>query len=172
MLTNIGRWTKKIARSLLRHLRKQKPVDPSEVANWYRRSGMNIGARTLIYPDVVFGRGGADPIIIGEDCVLTGCTILGHDASTNSKLGISKSPCVPTYIGNRCFIGVQSIILMGCYIGDDCIVGAGAVVTKNVPSGNIVAGNPAKIIGRVDELVNKRRELAHANPEYFRELPK
>ena len=34
----------------------------------------------------------------------------------------------------------------GCYIGDSVIVGSGAVVTKDVPSGCIVAGNPARII--------------------------
>lgn len=167
---NIIRRTKTILGPFLPYLWKRKPVDPLEVAEWYRRRGVDIGARTLIYPNVVLGRGGADPITIGEDCVLTGCAILGHDASTNSKLGILKSPRIPTYIGNRYFIGVQSIILMGCYIGDDCIVGAGAVVTKDVPSGNIVVGNPARIIGRVEDLVNKRRKLAHTYPEYFPEV--
>ena len=51
-----------------------------------------------------------------------------------------------TYVGKYCFIGAQAIVMPGVRVGDHCIVGSGAVVTKDVPSGLIVAGNPAKII--------------------------
>ena len=51
-----------------------------------------------------------------------------------------------TYVGANCFIGAQAIIMPGVRLGDECIVGSGAVVTKDVPSGSVVAGNPAKII--------------------------
>lgn len=51
-----------------------------------------------------------------------------------------------TYIGKRCFIGSNAIIMAGVTIGDEVIVGSGAVVTKNVPSHTIVAGNPARVI--------------------------
>lgn len=51
-----------------------------------------------------------------------------------------------TYIGRSCFIGARSIILPGVRIGDGCIVGAGSVVTKDVPSHSVVAGNPARVI--------------------------
>lgn len=51
-----------------------------------------------------------------------------------------------TYIGECCFIGGRSIILPGVKIGDQCIVGAGSVVTKDVPSHCVVAGNPATVI--------------------------
>ncbi len=53
-----------------------------------------------------------------------------------------------TRIGRNCFIGGRSLILPGVEIGDGCIVGAGAVVTKSVPPGCIVAGNPAQILKR------------------------
>ncbi|GGE01160.1 hypothetical protein GCM10011390_20020 [Aureimonas endophytica] len=51
-----------------------------------------------------------------------------------------------TRIGRNCFIGARSIIMPGITIGDECIVGSGAVVTKDVPSRSIVAGNPATVI--------------------------
>lgn len=51
-----------------------------------------------------------------------------------------------TRIGKNCFIGGSSLILPGIEIGDGCVVGAGSVVTKSVPSGCVVAGNPAKIL--------------------------
>lgn len=51
-----------------------------------------------------------------------------------------------TYIGRNCFIGAHAIVMAGVTIGDGCIVGSGSVVTKDVPPGCIVGGNPARII--------------------------
>lgn len=51
-----------------------------------------------------------------------------------------------TYIGKNCVIGINSIIMPGVHIGDEVVVGAGAVVTKDVPSNCIVAGNPAIVL--------------------------
>lgn len=53
----------------------------------------------------------------------------------------------PLKIGSDCFIGAGSILMPGIEIGDRVIVAAGAVVTKSVPDGSIVAGVPARIIG-------------------------
>ena len=57
-----------------------------------------------------------------------------------------------TYVGRNCFIGGKSLVLPGVRIGDNCVVGAGSVVTKDVPSNCIVAGNPARIIRREIEV--------------------
>jgi acetyltransferase-like isoleucine patch superfamily enzyme len=64
--------------------------------------------------------------------------ILTHDMTRRMYLD--------TRIGKHCFIGGRSLILPGVEIGDHCIVGAGSVVTKSVPPGCIVAGNPARIL--------------------------
>ena len=53
-------------------------------------------------------------------------------------------------------IGTYSVILPNVKIGPNAIVAAGSVVTKNVPEGVIVGGNPAKIIGSFDEYANRR----------------
>jgi acetyltransferase-like isoleucine patch superfamily enzyme len=92
---------------------------------------ISVGARL----DKTFAKG----IHIGEDSyVASGAIIFSHDFSRNIH--------THTYVGKKCFIGANAIIMPGVLIGDQVIVGAGAIVTKNAPSNSIVAGNPAKII--------------------------
>ncbi|GHB20306.1 maltose O-acetyltransferase [Pseudovibrio japonicus] len=53
----------------------------------------------------------------------------------------------PVTIGKRVWIGGAAILMPGVTVGDDAIVGAGSVVTKDVPAGATVVGNPARITG-------------------------
>lgn len=73
-----------------------------------------------------------------ETYVASGAIVFAHDFSRNLHQN--------TYIGKRCFIGANAIIMCGITIGDNVVVGSGAIVTKDVPSNVIVAGNPARII--------------------------
>jgi exopolysaccharide acyltransferase PssR len=78
-------------------------------------------------------------INIGEETYLaSGVIVFSHDYSRSLK--------TDTYIGKRCFIGANAIIMAGIKIGDEVIVGSGSIVTKDVASNSIVVGNPAKII--------------------------
>ena len=91
--------------------------------------------------DKLYPRGihiGANTLVAG------GVTILSHDHC--KRVGNNQPFLIDTFIGKNCFIAVGAIILPGVKIGDEVIVGAGAVVTKDVPSNTVVAGNPAKII--------------------------
>lgn len=85
--------------------------------------------------------------------VAFGAVILTHDFPNN------QSYC-NTVIGKKCFIGCNAIILPGIEIGDEVVVAAGSVVTKNIESHSLVAGNPAKIIKKIDtknygQIINK-----------------
>lgn len=67
-----------------------------------------------------------------EACILT------HDRTRGIYLH--------TWIGKHCFIGARAIVLPGVTIGDGSIIAAGAVVTRDVCAGSMVAGNPARVI--------------------------
>ncbi len=56
--------------------------------------------------------------------------------------------CIPTLVKKRASIGSNATILCGVTIGENALVGAGAVVTRDVPPNTVVAGNPAKMIGK------------------------
>lgn len=109
----------------------------------------------------------ADKISVGENTIISGgVSILVHDYSVATAIRTIapvKKGALPHFlrevkIGNNCFIGMRSIILPGTTIGDDTIVGAGSVVKGNIPSGVIVAGNPAKIIKTTEEYARHHLE--------------
>jgi acetyltransferase-like isoleucine patch superfamily enzyme len=95
---------------------------------------------------------GSEPwlITIGNNVTITsGVKILTHDGATwlmRDEKGRRYS-YKKTKIGNNVFIGVNAIIMPGVIISDEVIVAAGSVVTKSIPQGSIVGGNPAKVIG-------------------------
>lgn len=75
--------------------------------------------------------------------------IVAHDGASKKQVGYSRVGRIT--IGNNVFIGARSIVLSNVKIGDNSVVGANSVVTKDVPSGVVVAGNPAKIILTIEE---------------------
>lgn len=99
---------------------------------------------------------------IDENCLIaSGVTILSHD---HCKRVDNQPFLADVYIGKNCFIAVGAVIMPGVKIGNEVIVGAAAVVTKNVPSNVIVAGNPARII-RENIRMNEKAELINWSKE-------
>lgn len=146
---------------------------------FYRLSGMKIGKNSYIHMmarifdprHIVIGEGS----IIGEKATLDGRKqlhnskgglVIGnhvdiasdvmiwtseHDLSDPQMSPIEEKVTIEDYV----FIGPRAIILPGITIGRGAVIAAGAVVTKNVESGTIVAGTPAIQIGN--------RQLDHLN---------
>ena len=77
----------------------------------------------------------------------------------------ATDPARPIQIGNAVWIGFDSVVLPGVTIGDGAIVGARSVVTSDVPSYAIVAGNPARVIRQLDP-DESRRAVAKAIDEF------
>lgn len=85
-------------------------------------------------------------IIIGRGTYIAnnvGIITTNHDINNLDRHDPGKN----IKIGEKCWIGMNSMILPGVHLGSGTIVGAGSVVTKSFLQGNIIiAGNPAKII--------------------------
>lgn len=100
---------------------------------------MNISKTARISFGTKLDKTNPKGIHIGDESYFaSGAIMFAHDFSRKLK--------TDTIIGKKCFIGANAIIMAGVKIGDQVIVGSGAIVTKDVPSNCIVAGNPAKII--------------------------
>jgi acetyltransferase-like isoleucine patch superfamily enzyme len=95
-----------------------------------RSRTIKIGDGTLIGPNVVITDSDFHSVGISEDR-------LNDPGFDNDK---------DVIIGKNVWIGMQSLILKGVNIGDHAIIGARSVVTRDVPSGVVVAGNPAREI--------------------------
>ena len=90
-------------------------------------------------------------IRIGDGCTLSwDVQILDNDFHAMTVDGTELPSSAPVVIGDRVWIGTRAVVLKGVTIGDDAVVAAGSVVTKDVPAGTVVAGVPARPVGRVD----------------------
>lgn len=114
----------------------------------YMNIGDNIfiGNRVSINP--YFKCMAAGKVTIEDDVkIATGVSVLtnGHDFYERSVLTIKD-----VLIKKNAWIGAGAIILAGVTIGENAVVGAGSVVTHDVKDGEVVAGNPARVIRTLD----------------------
>jgi len=145
-------------KSLLHIVAMYAPHDRIRVP-FHRMRGANIGKDVFIGPGVFIEETRPELVTIEDGVhIAPRVTIVAHDASyhiVDGRLDIRRDK---VRIGRRSFIGCGSIILPGITVGEGSIVAAGSLVNKDVPSGVIVAGIPAKNIGTVNEAVLKKLE--------------
>ena len=112
-----------------------------------------IGARCKISSHTFICEG----VHIGEGCFIGHGVMFINDrhpraVTPQGKLE-SDADWMPrfqtTHVGCRVSIGTNATILGGLTIGDDAMIGAGSVVTKDIPAGEIWAGNPARFLKKV-----------------------
>jgi len=117
-----------------------------------RHLGVQVGEDCRIYTRNF----GSEPwlVRIGHRVTITaGVEFITHDGSLwlmRDEQG-RRYRFAPIEIGDDVFIGVNAILLPGVRVGNRVVIAAGSVVTKSVPSGVVVAGNPARIIKTFDE---------------------
>ncbi len=126
-----------------------------------------------VHPVVLATRNAGALIRIGVDCGLTGTTIVAAErviigdrvllGANTTVVDTDFHPLTPqerqrdmlngrhapVLIEDDVFVGMHSLILKGVTIGRGSVIGAGSVVTRDVPPGVIVAGNPARVVRSV-----------------------
>lgn len=113
-------------------------------------NSVKIGDYSAIAPHVIISDNNSHPVNPYDRLILQKTPMGSKHRSW------TYSDSAPIIIGNNCWIGENSRICKGVVIGDGAVIAANAVVTKDVPSNSIAAGNPAKIV-RTDIDTNVKR---------------
>ena len=141
---------------------------PSYISHYARfnfQPRISIGRYCRIGPFChLDGEGG---LIVDDGAILASKVIVltsSHNYNQEEWLPYNEvDKRLPVRIGKGAWLGWGALILPGVEIGDGAVVAAGAVVTKDVPKGAVVGGNPAKVIkyrsnpGFVDRAVAENR---------------
>lgn len=132
--------------------------------NYLRKKGVKIGTSCTIGPPVSTVHIDVSRpylIEIGDNVRLNyGLTLLTHDFSTmvfKTKYGEMLASSGKIKIGNNVYFGRNCTVLKGVTIGDNCVIGYGSLVLKDIPSGSVVAGIPAKVICSLEDYYEKRK---------------
>lgn len=129
--------------------------------------GSRIGAFVEIQKGVSIGKNCkiSSHTFICEGVHIGNNTFIGHNVTfindkfpraTNEDGSLQTADdwkCIETFVEEGASIGSSATILCGLRIGQGSIVGAGSVVTKDVPKNAVVAGNPARIIKYVENIL-------------------
>jgi acetyltransferase-like isoleucine patch superfamily enzyme len=139
-----------------------------DMRNWFDSNPLGVNHRTIL------ATWSSEAVIqIGDSVGLTGVTICAESSITvgnqtligaNSTIvdtdfhplsaqlrekDLKAGKTVPVVIEDDVFIGMQVLVLKGSHIGRGSVIGAGSVVTGEIPSGVIAAGNPARVIKKL-----------------------
>lgn len=112
------------------------------------QKGAKIGRRCKISSHSFICEGVTleDEVFIGHGVMFTNDRFPRATAANGALQTEADWTCLPTLVKRGASIGSNATLLCGITIGEGAIVGAGSVVTKDVPPGAIVAGNPARIM--------------------------
>ena len=117
----------------------------------YDAPELRIGSRSFIGWHVTISVG--QSVVIGDHCLIGSNVLiadndmhpLGAEARRRNET-VSKDAIKPVCIGDDVWIGSGCHILKGVKIGNGSVIGAGSVVVRDIPSGCIAAGNPARVV--------------------------
>ncbi len=148
----LGRFNAEPDRSALEELLGSVGSDAVIEPPFHCDYGFNVSLGERFYANVSCVFLDCAPISIGDGVLLGPAVHLyaathSLDAETRRR-GLEYA--LPISIGDDVWIGGRAIVLPGVAIGDRAVVGAGSVVTRDVPADAVVAGNPARVIRRLE----------------------
>ncbi len=140
-----------------------------------REGRLQIGAGTLLEPDVWITAPDQARVRIGEGCFLNiGVMVAARELVEIGDHCMLANNCFvsdaghrfddpelpvpwqgfvskgPTRIGENCWLGANTVVMSGVSIGERCVVGANSVVTHDVEPFTVVAGAPAQVLRRIE----------------------
>lgn len=168
-----------LRKELMKKWKRSLPFEEELFDRWERAKYLKFGEGTSIYQlsyvygDVKVGKNtwigpltildGSGGLEIGDNCSISiGVQIYSHDTvKWVLSSGKHKYEYGKTKIGNCCCICPNSVIKKGVTIGGHSVIATGSFVNKDIPPYSIVAGVPAKVIGKVKVYKNGKVELVY-----------
>ncbi len=127
-------------------------MHPVEIGVWGREPGqgiIRIGDFVLLSPGVRISA--SDKIIIGDGVMMAnGCYVTDSDWHTLYDRTRRSSTPTPVVLENNVWLGDGVTVLKGVTVGENSVVAARSVITRDIPKNTVVAGNPARIIKKLD----------------------
>lgn len=122
------------------------PVNPRTIISNAKNIEFNVDDIHIFQTPGCYWQNQQAKIIVGRNCYVApnvGLITSNHDVYDITKHVAGKD----IVLGERCWLGMNSMILPGVTLGPHTVVGAGSVVTHSFPQGHcVIAGNPAKMI--------------------------
>lgn len=152
---------KKLIKNILYLLNREYPIE------YLKKRGLKVGKNFSKQQGCFIDSSHCFLIEIGDNVTFSiRVTLSAHDASCAKMIDYTKIGKI--IIGDNVFIGANVTVLPNVTIGDNSIIGAGSIVTKDIPSNCVAAGNPARVIMTIEEY-RKKLELKMKNSEMFGE---
>ena len=159
--------SKRITRLLNATLETEVAKRKELVQELFAEAGENAYVEPPFYCDYGRNTKVGDNFYCNYDCVFLDCgpITIGSNVMLGPKVALYAvnhpiEPKIratnwdypePITIGNDVWIGGSAVICPGVTIGDNTVIGAGSVVTKDIPSGVVAAGNPCRVIRKITQ---------------------
>ncbi len=141
------------------------------ISDQQNRGKIKIGNYCIVNPGARLSS--ADKIVIGQNSMIASRAYITdsnwHD--TYNRAG-SFGPSAPIELKENVWVGDSAIVCKGVTIGKNSIIGAGSVVVDNIPPNSIAAGNPARVVKKLDldKPFNTREQLLKDPKQLFETL--
>lgn len=132
------------------------------------REGVEIGERAVIMMGAILNIGS----VVGEGTMIDMGAVLGGRATVGKNChigagsvlaGVIEPPGArPVVVEDDVLIGANAVVLEGVHVGKGAVVAAGAIVIEDVPENVVVAGVPAEIIKRKDQIQSEKTAIMEA----------